>query len=129
MECIVTCYLNAMNKNYLYHYRARVEKVYDGDTITVDIDLGLKTVIKGEKLRFNRINAPEMRGDEKEDGTEARDYLRERILGKEIFVETIQDKKGKFGRYIAEVWLEENGALVNMNDELVERGLARYQVY
>lgn len=27
----------------LYHYRARVTAVHDGDTCTVDIDLGLTT--------------------------------------------------------------------------------------
>jgi len=41
----------------LYHYKAIVTSVYDGDTCTVDIDLGLSAWIRGEKLRLNRINA------------------------------------------------------------------------
>jgi micrococcal nuclease len=45
----------------LYHYKARVVDVYDGDTCTVDIDLGLSTWIHGEKLRLYRINAPEVK--------------------------------------------------------------------
>ena len=52
----------------LYHYKAFVTQVYDGDTVTVDIDLGLHTWMKGEKLRLYRINAPELRGEEKEAG-------------------------------------------------------------
>lgn len=52
----------------LYHYKAKVVSVYDGDTFTVDIDLGLHTWINGEKIRLNRINAPELRGNEKDKG-------------------------------------------------------------
>jgi micrococcal nuclease len=32
----------------LYHYRAIVRSVYDGDTCTVDLDLGLHTWVNGE---------------------------------------------------------------------------------
>ncbi|MDF7825866.1 thermonuclease family protein [Pontiellaceae bacterium B12227] len=115
--------------DYLYHYKALVTGAYDGDTITVEIDVGLKTAIKGEKLRLHRINAPEMRGDEKVAGKASRDWLRERILGKEILIQTIKDKKGKYGRYLAEIWLEENGEYVNINDELVTTGHAVYKDY
>ncbi len=31
-----------MDDTYLYHYNAKVISVYDGDTCTVDIDLGLE---------------------------------------------------------------------------------------
>lgn len=117
------------NADWLYHYKALVTDAYDGDTITVEIDLGLKTVVKGEKLRLHRINAPEVRGAEKEAGKAARDYLRARILQREILLETIKDRKGKYGRYLAEVWLEENGTLVNINDELVAAGHAEYKTY
>jgi len=115
--------------DYLYHYKALVTGAYDGDTITVEIDLGLKTAVKGEKLRLHRINTPEVRGVEKVAGKVSRDYLRSRILGKEIMIETFKDRKGKYGRYLAEIWLEEDGAFVNINDELVEKGLAEYKTY
>ncbi|MDF7801861.1 thermonuclease family protein [Pontiellaceae bacterium B1224] len=117
------------NADYLYHYRALVTDAYDGDTITVEIDLGLKTAVKGEKLRLHRINAPEMRGDEKVAGKASRDWLRGRILDKEIIIESIKDKKGKYGRYLAEIWLEENGEYININDELVAKGFAEYKEY
>jgi len=117
------------DKSYLYHYKALVTSAYDGDTITVDIDLGLKTFVKGEKLRLNRINAPEVRGVEREAGLVSRDWLRERIVGRSVLIETFKDKKGKYGRYIAEIWLPENGGYTNLNDELVERGLAVYKDY
>ena len=116
-------------KDKLYHYRARVASVYDGDTIRVDIDLGLKSWIKDEKIRLNRINTPELRGDERPEGIKSRDYLRDLILGKKIMLQTIKDKQGKYGRYIAEIWIEKDGEWVNVNDLIVEKGFAEYKDY
>jgi micrococcal nuclease len=117
------------DNSFLYHYKAFISSAYDGDTVTADIDLGLKTIVKGEKVRLNRINTPEMRGPEKVAGKVSRDWLRERIVGRSVLIETFKDKKGKYGRYIAEIWLPENDGYTNINDELVERGLAVYKEY
>ncbi len=114
----------------LYHYKAKIIEVYDGDTCTIDIDLGLHTWIKGEKIRLTRINAPELRGTERTKGLKSRDFLRSLILDKEVFIETIKDKKEKYGRYLAEVWLEDDkGIFININDEMVKNGFAKYQKY
>lgn len=113
----------------LYHYRALVIGVYDGDTCTVDIDLGLFTWLKSQKLRLHRINAPEMRGEEKEAGTPSRDFLRSLILDKKIVVETLKDDTEKYGRYLAEIWLEQNGQWINVNDLMVAKGFAVYHDY
>ena len=117
------------NEDSLYHYRALITAAYDGDTVTAEIDLGLKTVVKGEKLRLHRINAPEMRGEDKVAGKASRDWLRSRILGKAVIIETFKDKRGKYGRYIAEIWLPENDGYTNINDELVAQGHAVYKEY
>ena len=60
----------------LYHYKAKVVDVYEGDTCTVDIDLGLHIWNKGEKIRLNRINAPELRGNGKIKGLKSRDFFK-----------------------------------------------------
>ena len=39
-----------MNLN-LYKYKVIVTKVYDGDKITVEVDLGFKTSVNGEIIR------------------------------------------------------------------------------
>ena len=114
-----------MPTNPAYLYEANVTEVYDGDTITVDIDLGLGTWVHSEKLRLHRINAPEVRGESRPQGIASRDWLREQVLGKEVIVQTIKDKKGKYGRYLAEVWLEGQ----NINDLLVENGFAEFKEY
>ena len=109
----------------LYYYRAVITEVYDGDTVTADVDLGFSVWIRGERLRLARIDAPEVRGDDKEAGFAARDFLRDLILDKPIIVQTIRDGKGKYGRYIAELWLDGE----NINDRLVAEGHAVYREY
>lgn len=104
----------------MYEYRAHVTKVYDADTVTVDIDLGFDVVLKDQKLRLLGINAPEMRGEEKTQGTISRDALSARIMDKDIKIITYKDKKGKYGRWLAEIFLDGE----NLNEWLLNEGYA-----
>jgi micrococcal nuclease len=111
-----------------YVYRARVENekdIYDGDTITVVIDLGFNIDFGELTLRLHGINAPEMRGAEKEAGRKSRDWLRARLKDREFIVQTIRDRKGKYGRYLAIIWVDG----VNVNEEMVQLGLAEKKDY
>lgn len=102
-----------------YTYKAKIVKAYDGDTVTAEVNLGfsIKYTIK---LRLLGINTPELRGSEREEGLKSRDYLRELILDKDVIVETKRDKKGKYGRYLAIIWLDD----VNINEKLLNEGYA-----
>lgn len=102
-----------------YKYKATVIDVYDGDTITVFIQLGFDISFK-TKLRLYGIDTPEIRGEERPDGLVSRDWLREKILNKEVIIQTYKDRTGKYGRYLATIFLEE----VNINLQLIEEGLA-----
>lgn len=119
----------------MYTYEAIVTKVYDGDTITVDIDLGLGIWKMGEKIRLADIDAPEVRGEEREAGLISRDALREKILNKRIRIKTEKDKKGKYGRYIGTIFiieadlLMENVEDVNVNEWMVKNGFAEKVLY
>lgn len=113
----------------LFHYTAQVQSVYDGDTCRVDIDLGMGIWIRNEKLRLLRINAPEMTGADKALGAASRDFLRGLIGGAEIIIETVKDQRGKYGRYLAEIWIDQKGVWRNVNDALVSAGHAVYQDY
>jgi endonuclease YncB( thermonuclease family) len=111
----------------IYTYKATVTSVYDGDTMTVDIDLGFSVVLRNIKLRLLGIDTPELRGGTeitKSYAREARDYVRERCLGKEIYVQS--HKKGKYGRYLATIWHIENDqkSEKSINDLLLENNLA-----
>ncbi len=118
----------------LYHYAADVTEVYDGDTITVDIDLGLNIWKRGEKLRLWRINTPEVKGESRVAGLAARDYLRGLVEGRQVLLRTILDKRGddsteKYGRLLAEVLVPEirDGVIesyINVNEDLLQRGYA-----
>ncbi len=122
--------LNLISKDAeLFHYTAVVQSVYDGDTCRVDIDLGLGIWIRNEKLRLVRINAPEMTGPDKALGIASRDFLRGLIDGREVIIETLKDRRGKYGRYLAEIWVGQEGVWLNANDALVDAGHAVYQEY
>lgn len=117
-------------EEHLYYYRAQVRSVYDGDTCTLDIDLGLGTWIHGEKIRLLRINAPELTGASRVAGLAARDFLRGLIDGREVWINTEKDKRGKYGRYLAEIWIKDDTEVwININDALVNAGHAVYAEY
>lgn len=108
-----------------YQYKAKVISVYDGDTFTLNVDLGMKTHLI-EKIRLARVNTPEVRGAEKEQGKQVRDHVKELILGKDIIIHTRKDKEGKYGRYIAEVFFQNTEEeWINLNDYLLEQELAK----
>ena len=66
----------------MYEYNAVVDRVVDGDTIDVTIDLGFK-VWKKMRVRMEGINTPESRTrdlEEKKRGLAAKDRLKEILL-------------------------------------------------
>ncbi len=99
----------------MYTYNAHVVSIYDGDTITVDIDLGFDVILRKIKVRLYGINSPEVRGSTKTKGTVSRDALRARLLDKDIVLKTVQDKQEKFGRWLGIIELDGE----NINDWLV----------
>ena len=105
-------------------YPSKVEKVYDGDTITISVDLGMG-ITKVERIRMYGINAPEIRGKQRPEGLKSRDYLRSLILDKDVIIQTLKDKKGKYGRYIGIIHLKDE----NVNELLVESGYAEKKEY
>lgn len=97
----------------------KVIDVYDADTITVEIDLGFDIKIK-RKLRFDGINAYEIKGEEKELGIEARNFLLTLInVGDTIKI--ISYELDKYGRVLADIYTKEG---IFVNQELVESGFA-----
>lgn len=114
----------------MYTYRALVVDVYDADTITVDIDLGFHCWQRKVKVRLYGINAPEVRGPERPDGLVSRDWLLGEILGKEVVLHTFKNGtgKGKYGRWLGTLYRSEGDA-VSINQELVNRGLAKVAEY
>lgn len=126
----MTTVTNPRIKAKLYHYAAHVTQVYDGDTFTVDVDLGLGLWRRGQVIRLWKVNAPEVRGASRAEGVRARDFVRGLIDDKDILLRTILDKRGtdrteKFGRLLGEVLIDGvDGALVNLGELLLEQDMA-----
>jgi micrococcal nuclease len=104
----------------LYNYKARCKSVYDGDTVTLDIDLGFSTWKMHQKVRLLGINTPEIRGSERLSGLIARDRLRELIEGKDIILASHRDRAGKYGRWLGTIYMND----ININQLLLDEGLA-----
>ena len=92
-----------------------VTRVSDGDTIWVTPKGGRK-----EKVRMDRIDAPE---SQQEYGKEATEYLNRRIYGKTVKVEW--EKRDRYGRLLGIVWLD--GSDINL--EMVATGNAWHYSY
>jgi len=111
----------------MYEYRVvEVVSIYDGDTLDVIIDLGFGITYR-QTLRLYGINAPEMKGAEKEKGTVSRDWLRQKLgeakaKNEAVFIKTIKDTTEKYGRLLASIFV--GNEVKSLNEQLVEQGLA-----
>ena len=93
----------------MYEYRCTINRVVDGDTVDVDIDLGFGIVLKDERVRIMGIDTPESRTRdkiEKKFGIAAKNKLKS-LLGKTSILKTQinkdgEDMKGKFGRILGD---------------------------
>lgn len=104
----------------MYKYNAKVVSVYDGDTITAIIDLGFN-VSTLAVIRLYGINTPEVRGLTRNSGLKVRDIVRSMLVDKEVVLNTYKDRQGKYGRFLATVYLEGS----NINEWLVREGYAK----
>ena len=97
----------------------------DGDTLDCDVDMGFRAWRMNERFRLAEINAPEMRGPERDAGKASKSFVESLIKpGMEIIIETAKDPDS-FGRWIATVYIDNQ----SLNDVLVEKGYAVYKSY
>ena len=93
----------------LYHYKVKeVVKVIDGDTVELLIDLGLNTFAK-IRARLLGVDTPEIfhpkTPKEKEAGIACKEFLKSIISAyPTLIVKTHKDRKGKYGRYLVEIY-------------------------
>jgi micrococcal nuclease len=128
----------------MYQYQAEIQRVVDGDTYVIDIDLGLSIWARGETVRLYGVDTPEVYGVKKDSdeyvlGKASSDFAK--LLapkGTLSIVDTIKDTKEKYGRYLAILYIpvpeeilegHENirtiGNLYCLNDLLIAKGLAK----
>lgn len=89
--------------DFLYWYRARCLHVVDGDTYELNDPDPAKRAL----------------------AVEGKAFVASRIEGKDVILNTFKDRGDKYGRWLAVVcYLTDEGAWFNLNDELLEAGLA-----
>lgn len=107
-----------------YQYNAEIIRCVDGDTVDAWIDVGFDMRIK-QRLRLHGIDTPETRTKdpiEKKVGLMAKARVKELLeVGKTYPIWTVE--KGKFGRYLARIYLDEARNQC-VNDMLIEENLA-----
>ena len=106
----------------MYIYKAKCERVVDGDTIDANIDLGFNVSIK-KRIRFVGINTPESRTrdlEEKARGLAAKDRLKDILLKHSNEFILHSQGVGKYGRCLGEIFLGDT----NLNELLITEGHA-----
>ena len=108
----------------MYEYNCTVERVVDGDTIDVVLDLGFDILYKS-RVRLFGIDTPESRTrdlDEKARGKMAGAFLENAINnGKKVVIQTkLKDSRGKFGRVLGSAIVDG----LNINEAMVTNYLA-----
>ena len=117
-----------------YIYRAKLERVVDGDTIDAMIDIGFDIWIK-RRIRYMGIDTWESRTrdlDEKKKGLAAKarnKELIEKVSSKPGYFRLKSHGVGKYGRVLGEVFVQDvDGKQYNINETLISEGHA-YKYY
>ncbi|HXH86663.1 MAG TPA: thermonuclease family protein [Nitrospira sp.] len=119
----------------MYTYKATLVHVVDGDTADVVVELGFY-ITQTMRLRFNGINAPELKGSTHEAGMKSKLFV-EQELGKAKTIGIKTYKIEKYGRYVADIFYSYDDIPVEevftsgmfLNRRLVEEGLAEEVTY
>lgn len=113
----------------LYRYKANLNSIYDGDSVRLDIDLGFGSWLINQRIRLYGIDAPEIRGEERDAGLEAKAFLWQELIDQELVIESYKDRSDKYGRWLATIYVEasdqdDNIIWVNVNELMVSSGHA-----
>ena len=114
-----------------YNFRVtEINRVVDGDTIDVTIDLGFDLYMK-ERVRVAGVDTPEKRTrdlEEKALGIDATNWLKQKLEDTidgeyELTIRTeLKGGVGKYGRLLG--WLYEGDEEVSLNEDMIEEGYA-----
>ena len=114
-----------------YNFRVtEINRVVDGDTIDVTIDLGFD-LFKKERVRVAGVDTPEKRTrnlEEKALGIDATNWLKKKLEDtidgdEELTIRTeLKGGVGKYGRLLG--WLYIGDEIVSLNEQMIDEGYA-----
>lgn len=116
----------------MYEYKADLDRVVDGDTIDVVIDLGFK-MTTNQRIRLYGIDTPEIFSAKKGSpehvkGMAAKKFVEDRLAANDNHFKIKTHKyTGKYGRYLGEIYLADSE--ISLNDQLVQNGHAEVNFY
>lgn len=102
----------------MYTYKCKINKVLDGDTVQIDLDLGFNITLINQKVRLAGIDTPESRTtneEEKQRGLLSKKKLTEKLpVGSWQKIQTMKADANddKFGRILG-VFIMEDGMSLN----------------
>jgi micrococcal nuclease len=102
----------------MYQYKCKINKVLDGDTVDIDLDLGFNIILANQRVRMAGVDTPESRTTNKEEkprGLLSKKKLAEKLpVGSWQIIETQRSDNNddKFGRILG-IFILEDGTKVN----------------
>jgi len=111
----------------MYQYKCKINKVLDGDTVAIDLDLGFNIILANQHVRMAGVDTPESRTTNKEEkprGILSKKKLAEKLpVGSWQKINTLRadSNDDKFGRILGEFILEDG---TNVNQWLIENNYA-----
>jgi micrococcal nuclease len=112
----------------MYQYKIKkINRVIDGDTVDLDIDLGFGVTLS-HRVRLKDVNAAETRtlnAEEKTIGLAAKEWLKKELTREgEWIIETT--KEDKYGRILGTLYLV--GDPVTLNERMLNDGIASHYI-
>jgi len=110
-----------------YVYRVKsVNRVVDGDTIDVDIDLGFDVSL-AKRVRLAGVDTPESRTKdfvEKTYGIQSKEWLKRKLeFANNIIIKTeLPDSTEKYGRILGYLYINEDSK--SLNQSMIDEGYA-----
>ena len=111
----------------MYIYRCKINKVVDGDTVEIDLDLGFNMMLVNQKVRMAGIDTPESRTsnkEEKERGILSKKKLAEKLpVGSWQRIQTMRSDSNddKFGRILGVFIMEDD---MSLNQWMIDNNYA-----
>ena len=81
----------------MFEYNAKLDRVIDADTLVLEVDLGFNIWTR-QTIRIGKIDAPEMRGEERVEGLAATRRVKELMSPGDKLILLSEKEQGSFGR-------------------------------
>lgn len=96
----------------LYTYKCNLERIIDGDTFLVNIDLGFNIFLNNIRIRILNVDLPETRGNEKKFGLICKSFVENKLKScKDIYIKSY--KIDDFGRWLCDLYFLDNYKLIS----------------